>query len=120
MTRIFLFVLLVLCCLAKQASLVAEKINDAECIKSTFSGTFVRGYVATGMVDPNYVYNANLLYEHEVNWAPYMVPCYKCGNPRKQVTDMIEAVQWPHTPIAIYVSTDRQDIIKYIKPWMGR
>ena len=85
---------------------IAEKVVDPECIKTQVKeGAWVRGYLSTGMVDPNLVYNVNLLNQFGVYVSAYMQPCFKCGNPKKQAQDLAASMPLKNRRFMIYVTS---------------
>ncbi len=89
------------------AGITSEKIIDAKCVINIYTTLIVRGYLSSGMVDPNYVDNAESLNKYKANWWPYMNPCFKCGNPEAQFKDLIAATYMPTKSILIYIMAGR-------------
>ncbi len=85
------------------SGVIAEKVIDAECIRHLYTGVIVRGYLSSGMVDPNYVGNIKRLNSRHVNWWLYMNPCFKCGNPVAQFNNLIAATTVRHKSIIVSV-----------------
>ncbi len=87
---------------------ISEKISDAACIHKSYATAFPRGYMATGMLDPNYVSNTVLLEKQKFVWWPYMIPCFKCGNAAKQVRTLIAAADIPNNLVTVFIDAGRE------------
>lgn len=81
-----------------------EKIKDVNCLKNEQpNAVFVRGYRASGMVDPNLQYNINELTNAGVPASAYMHPCFHCGNPAKQAQDLMAACPIGNRRFFVYI-----------------
>jgi hypothetical protein len=70
---------------------MAELVADVDCITNAgYSSIIFRGYKSNGQVDPNV--KENLLLASEIDCTIYISPCFKCGNPRKQLVDLCETI----------------------------
>ncbi len=86
---------------------ISEKIVNASCIRASYQLALVRGYLSTGMVDPNLKSNINVLLAAEVEPMVYMNPCVKCGNGKGQVDAVFKAIGVARMPIGVYVMGDQ-------------
>ena len=82
-----------------------EEIQDADCFVSNVGGIFVRGYMAIGKVDPYMKENINKLVAVGMPCSAYMVPCFKCGDPRKQVQEMVAEMPLQNRRYFVHVIT---------------
>lgn len=89
---------------------ISDKIDDVSCLTTSFESGLVRGYLSTGMVDPNLSSNLKVLLAAKFNANIYMNPCVKCGNATGQVDAMFAAIEGKNIPysfVGIYVSGDQ-------------
>lgn len=75
----------------QDAVLVSNTIADIKCLHQQYKKAFPRGYLSTGMVDPSFAHNLQLLRVENLLWWPYMQPCFRCGNPAGQAQALINA-----------------------------
>lgn len=69
----------------------SEKLGNLSCF-SNQTTVIIRGYLQSGMVDPNLSQNAALLRAAGLGPIPYINPCAKCGKAKAQVTAMLAAM----------------------------
>ena len=71
------------------------KTNSMSCLKNNgYSFAIFRGYRSYGVVDPNAVKNINAAHAGGINdVGAYIFPCVKCGNPAKQIVDMVNGLK---------------------------
>ena len=81
----------------------SSKIADAKCFLDKTLWVIIRAYTPVGMVDPNLKHNINALNDGGAIWEPYMMPCFKCGNPKKQIKDMKVALAPWNGQVPVYV-----------------
>ncbi len=88
---------------------ISDKITDTSCLRSAYSAVLVRGYLSTGMVDPNLKSNLNKMLAANFDTNIYMNPCVKCGNPAGQADAMFAAIGtgMPEMATGIYVFGDQ-------------
>ncbi len=86
---------------------ISEKIDNASCIRASYSSALVRGYLSTGMVDPNLKSNIAALTAVMVPVNIYMNPCVKCGNASGQIDAIYNVVGESHKMVGIYVFGDQ-------------
>ena len=68
-----------------------ELVKDMSCIQTNGYGRLIfRGLMKTGQPDPNA--KENLLRTTKIDSTLYLMPCFKCGNPRKQIQDTCTAI----------------------------
>ncbi len=85
---------------------ISDKVVDASCIRSSYPAAVVRGYLSTGMVDPNLKANIAALAAEGVMSNIYMNSCVKCGNASGQVDAIFNAINGARKSIGIYVFGD--------------
>ncbi len=98
---------------------ISEKVVDASCIQKSYPAALVRGYVSTGMVDPNLKANIAALTAAKVAANIYMNPCVKCGNASGQIDAIFKAIDNAQKVVGIYVfgdqwGTDKQANKKFL------
>lgn len=88
---------------------ISDKIVDASCLRTSYSAAIVRGYLSTGMVDPNLKSNMDILSAAKFDAIIYMNPCVKCGNATGQVDAVFAAIGdiMLRKPVAVYVFGDQ-------------
>lgn len=94
--------------LTSEAVGISELIHDVTCIRGSYTTAFPRGYLPLGTVDPDYVSNTKQLNSKGFVWWPYMIPCFKCGNPAKQAKDLIAAADIPNNIVTIYLDAGQK------------
>jgi len=82
---------------------VEGKIEDAQCLAENTGTVFVRGYQSIGQVDPNLRENVLKLNNAGVPVSAYMLPCFKCGNPRAQVQAMVAEMPIPNRRYFVHI-----------------
>jgi hypothetical protein len=80
-------------------------IQDVNCLKAETKVVLVRGYLAIGKVDPDMPENIKKLVSVNLPCSAYMVPCFSCGDPRKQARELIAAMPLPNRRFFIHVIT---------------
>lgn len=78
-------------CFTMETVEIDGKISDAACVKEMSSIIAFRGYLGIGKVDPNVKENIAAMNKVGVATGAYMIPCPKCGNPEKQINELLEA-----------------------------
>ena len=70
-------------------------VDDYKCLINSTHGDFlmVRGYRSYGAPDPNVMDNLGNAWAAGFDYVDvYMFPCFKCGNPEAQVSQLISAI----------------------------
>jgi hypothetical protein len=80
-------------------------IEDASCLKQETGVVFVRGYLAIGKVDPDMPENIKKLVDVGLPCSAYMVPCFTCGNPKKQARELMKAMPIANRRFFVHVIT---------------
>ncbi len=86
---------------------ISEKVVNAPCILASYPAAIVRGYLSTGMVDPNLKSNLAALTAAGVATGTYMNPCVRCGDAAGQVDAIFKATNSDHKYIGVYVFGDQ-------------
>ena len=77
----------------KQMIDISEEINDPECFTKDKDVIVLRAFDSVGRVDPNLAKNIAKLANYTRELWVYMLPCYSCGNPQKQVQAVLDAIK---------------------------
>jgi hypothetical protein len=69
----------------------SELLDSIDCFTNNGYGELLfRGLMKNGVPDPNA--KQNLIVATDIDCTVYLQPCFKCGNPRKQIQDTCEAI----------------------------
>lgn len=89
----------------------SEEIQKkAGCLSSESQLVVIRGYLSNGQVDPNLAANAAAISGATTHWAVYMRPCYPCGDPAGQASQLKDALEgyWPKMAYVYIEATDSE------------